>query len=210
MLALGVVAVIHVAAAYGLWTHRLLAAHAEVRMLQVDFVAPTLTPPRDPPRTEPLRQQPPGRRETPRQRPPPRQALLLAPPRASAAAVVAATAEQFPVVVEAPAAVAATTPPAQRGAVALGSELSVVCQHRPAPAYPPLSRRLEETGEVILRVELGEDGSVAAARVERGSGHPRLDDAALAAVRGWRCSVPPGFGRGARAVALQPFRFVLQ
>jgi len=63
---------------------------------------------------------------------------------------------------------------------------------------------------VLLRVELGEDGSVAAARIERGSGHQRLDDAALAAVRGWRCSVPPAFGRAARAVALQPFRFVLQ
>ncbi|EXI73748.1 MAG: hypothetical protein AW07_02435 [Candidatus Accumulibacter sp. SK-11] len=205
--ALGFVVAIHVTAAYALWTHRLLAAHAEVRTLQVDFVPPAVTPPRAPPTAEPRRPQPTNKRETLRQRPPPRQPLLSTPPRQTAAAVTVA--EQAPVV-DAPAAPAAPALPAQRAPLALGSELSVVCHHRPAPAYPPLSRRLEETGEVLLRVELGEDGSVAAARIERGSGHQRLDDAALAAVRGWRCSVPPAFGRAARAVALQPFRFVLQ
>ena len=206
--ALGFVVAIHVTAAYALWTHRLLAAHAEVRTLQVDFVPPAVTPPRAPPTAEPRRPQPTNKRETLRQRPPPRQPLLSTPPRQTAAAAVT-VAEQAPVV-DAPAAPTAPALPAQRAPLALGSELSVVCHHRPAPAYPPLSRRLEETGEVLLRVELGEDGSVAAARIERGSGHQRLDDAALAAVRGWRCSVPPAFGRAARAVALQPFRFVLQ
>ena len=207
--ALGVVVAIHVTGAYALWTHRLVAADAETMTLQVDLIAPTVTPPRAPPTAEARRPPPTSQRETPRQRPPPRQPSLSAPPRAAAAAAVPAVAEPEPAV-DAPAATTAPTLPAPRAPVALGSELSVACHHRPAPAYPPLSRRLEETGEVLVRVELGDDGSVAAVRIERGSGHQRLDDAALAAVRGWRCSLPPAFGRGARAVALQPVRFVLQ
>jgi protein TonB len=208
--AAGVVAAIHVAATYALWTHRLVAAHAETRTLQVDIVAPAVTPPRaPPPNAEPRRPPPANKREMPRQKPAPRQPLLATPPRPTGATAAAAVAEQQPVV-EAPAVAPPPALPAQRAPAALGSELSVVCHHRPAPAYPPLSRRLEETGEVLLRVELNEDGSVAAARIERSSGHQRLDDAALTAVRAWRCSVPPAFGRSVRAVALQPFRFVLQ
>ncbi|EXI65835.1 MAG: hypothetical protein AW08_02860 [Candidatus Accumulibacter adjunctus] len=206
--ALGFVVAIHVTAAYALWTHRHFAADAATMTLQVDIIAPTVTPPRSPPTAEQRHPPPTSQREKPRQRPPPLQPLLSTPLRAAAAAVVA-VAEPEPAV-DPPAATTAPTLPAPRAPVALGSELSVVCHHRPAPAYPPLSRRIEETGEVLVRVELGEDGSVAAARIERGSGHQRLDEAALAAVRGWRCSVPPAFGRGARAVALQPFRFVLQ
>lgn len=209
LLAAGVVAVVHAAAIHALWTHRLLAADADVATLHVDFVAPAVAPPLAQPAAEPRRTPPARARETPRRQPPPQRPLLAAPSRQAAA--VAAPSMPVPApAVDAPAAASAPMPLAQRPALALGSELSVVCHHRPAPAYPPLSRRLEETGEVLVRVELADDGGVAAARIERSSGHQRLDDAALAAVRGWRCSVPAAVGRVARAVALQPFRFVLQ
>jgi len=93
--------------------------------------------------------------------------------------------------------------------VSLSSELSVACPERTAPAYPAPSRRLGETGVVVLRVELSESGNVAHARVERSSGHSRLDDAALAAVRTWRCTPASRNGQPVRAVALQPFNFIL-
>lgn len=56
----------------------------------------------------------------------------------------------------------------------------------PAPAYPRLSRRLREEGRVLLDVLILADGTVREARLRRSSGHPRLDGAALEAVRRWR------------------------
>lgn len=107
----------------------------------------------------------------------------------------------------------ATAPPGAgglpQGPIDLPGQLEVACPDRPPPAYPPLARRMGEQGDVVLRVELNEDGSVAAARVQRSSGHVRLDDAALAAIRTWHCSPPTRGGHPMRAVAMQPFHFVL-
>lgn len=47
------------------------------------------------------------------------------------------------------------------------------------PEYPPTSRRLEETGAVVLQFLIGVDGSVVESKVETSSGHARLDEAAL-------------------------------
>ena len=89
-------------------------------------------------------------------------------------------------------------------------ELSLTCSERTPPAYPATSRRLGEEGQTVLRVELDEQGSVSAARVVSGSGHARLDEAALAAVRTWRCRPALRDGRPVRAIAQQPFKFVLE
>jgi protein TonB len=61
-----------------------------------------------------------------------------------------------------------------------------------------------------LRVELDEQGHVAAARIATSSGYARLDDTALSAVKTWRCNSAQRNGQPVRAVALQPFKFVLQ
>ncbi|AXK40828.1 energy transducer TonB [Crenobacter cavernae] len=58
--------------------------------------------------------------------------------------------------------------------------------NNPRPAYPPLSVELGEEGKVLLRVHVSVDGRAESADVERSSGFPRLDRAALTAVRGWR------------------------
>lgn len=55
----------------------------------------------------------------------------------------------------------------------------------PRPVYPAVSRRLKEQGTVVLEVFILADGSVGDLRVKRSSGFPRLDEAALAAVRRW-------------------------
>jgi protein TonB len=109
--------------------------------------------------------------------------------------------------------VAVAEPPAPQmpaGPVTLSSELSVACPELSAPAYPALSRRLGEEGKLVLRVELDEKGRVNVAQVVNSSGFKRLDEAAMAAVKTWRCNPPVRNGQPVRAVALQPFNFVLQ
>ena len=145
------------------------------------FVGTIATPPPPPPRATPG----PARLEKPRPAERPRQLAAEAP------------------AVEAP-------PARPAGPVALGGDLAVSCPERSAPAYPPLSRRLGEEGKVVLRVELDEQGAVGAAKVATSSGFARLDEAALAAARRWRCTPAQRDGRPARAAALQPFEFVLQ
>lgn len=80
----------------------------------------------------------------------------------------------------------------------------------PAPAYPPLSRRMGEEGKVLLRAYVLPNGKPETVEVKKGSGSSRLDESALAAVRKWRF-VPAR--RGAEAVAawvLIPISFRLE
>jgi protein TonB len=96
------------------------------------------------------------------------------------------------------------------GPVTLSSELSVSCPKLNAPTYPAISRRMGEEGKLVLRVELDENGRIDDARVINSSGYERLDTAALSAVKSWQCNPSKRNGQPIRAVALQPFNFVLQ
>lgn len=58
--------------------------------------------------------------------------------------------------------------------------------HNPAPVYPALSRRLGEEGRVVLRVFVEPSGRPSRIEIGTGSGSPRLDRAALEAVRHWQ------------------------
>ncbi|MDR0533457.1 MAG: energy transducer TonB [Verrucomicrobiales bacterium] len=57
--------------------------------------------------------------------------------------------------------------------------------HNPPPSYPTSARERSQEGRVLLRVSIGVDGAVSGIKVQRTSGYPVLDDAALAAVRKW-------------------------
>jgi len=92
----------------------------------------------------------------------------------------------------------------------LKDELSVSCTERPAPVYPRLSTRLNEQGKAVLLVELDELGRVTAATVKTTSGFPRLDEAAINAVKTWHCSPARRNGVPVRSVAQQPFNFILK
>ena len=96
------------------------------------------------------------------------------------------------------------------GPVMLSSELSVICPVLNAPAYPRQSRQLGEHGELMLKLELDESGHVKKTQVINSSGYRRLDEAAIAAVKTWRCNPPLQNGQPVRAIALQSFRFRLQ
>lgn len=187
---------LHGAALWALWAHRLIPAPQEAAALFVDFIAP--------PTPAPEKAAQPQRAPQPRPIEPPRQLAVETPQPAPA--TVAAPPPPPPAAprIEAP------PLPLAQGPVTLNTELSVSCAERATPAYPALSRRLNETGVVLLRVELSESGQVAAASVSQSSGFARLDNAALGAVRNWRCAPATRNGQPVRAVALQPFNFVLQ
>ena len=56
----------------------------------------------------------------------------------------------------------------------------------PAPRYPVAARRAGEQGTVTLRVRVTRDGLASRVAVEKSSGSPYLDAAALEAVKAWR------------------------
>lgn len=56
----------------------------------------------------------------------------------------------------------------------------------PKPAYPALSLELNEEGTVQLKVEVSAGGNPTTVALHRSSGFPRLDRAALEAVKRWR------------------------
>ena len=92
----------------------------------------------------------------------------------------------------------------------LGGELSVSCSERTAPAYPKQSLRLGEQGKTVLLVELDEFGQMITVEVKSKSGFPRLDEAAVNAVKTWRCTPAKRNGVAVRSIALQPFNFSLK
>ncbi len=56
----------------------------------------------------------------------------------------------------------------------------------PAPAYPPLARRMGEEGRVLLRVHVEASGLPSKVEIRTSSGSERLDHAALEAVKRWK------------------------
>lgn len=56
----------------------------------------------------------------------------------------------------------------------------------PAPEYPQMAQRRGWEGTVLLRVEVMASGKPGQIQIQKSSGRPALDDAALAAVKRWR------------------------
>jgi len=80
----------------------------------------------------------------------------------------------------------------------------------PAPAYPALSRRLNEEGKVMVRVLVTAEGRAERVEIARSSGYERLDRSALEAVARWRF-VPARRGTaGVAAFVLVPVQFQLR
>jgi protein TonB len=75
------------------------------------------------------------------------------------------------------------------------AELAV--QNRVEPVYPPASRRTGEEGTVTVRVLVDARGRAGEVQLAKSSGHARLDEAAIAAIRKW--TFEPAM-RGAQAV----------
>lgn len=82
--------------------------------------------------------------------------------------------------------------------------------NNPQPAYPILSRKQREAGEVRLRVRVSAEGSAEQVLLHASSGHPRLDAAALAAVRAWRFTPAHRDGVAVAGWVEVPIQFTLE
>lgn len=185
---------LHGAAWYGLWSYHIIPTPDEAITLMVDLINPT-------PHVQP---------ESPVPEPS-KPAKTIAPPtpqpRVAETPVVM---PDEPVAPAPPPAPIVVTPPLPPQPVLLSGELSVSCPERSPPDYPALSRRMNEQGKVVLRVELDVEGQITNVTVSTHSGHPRLDEAAVHAVKSWRCKPALRNGTAVVAVALQPFIFSLE
>ena len=201
-----IVLAMHGAVLYGLWSVSLLPKPDTATAVFVDFIDP---PPRQ--LKAPLKREPPVPAKLNKSRPPeprlpePSQQLVAEAPVVSPSEVVAPPSPASTMI-----AAPAPTAPLPAEPVSLTSDLSVSCPVRTAPTYPALARRMGEEGEVVLRVELSEGGQIASVRVATSSGFSRLDEAALAAIKNWRCHAAQREGQPVRAVAIQPFKFSLE
>lgn len=70
--------------------------------------------------------------------------------------------------------------------------------NNPAPVYSLMARRQGESGKVLLLVQVTAEGTAGRVEIQQSCGFPRLDEAALEAVRKWRF-VPAR--RGEQAIA---------
>lgn len=203
-----VVLVVHGAVLYGLWSASLFSQPDPTTTVFVNLINP---PVRQSPHSDFLKRVPPAPvkldkppASEPRPPEPSQQrvaeAPVVSPPEALAPLSPASTMIAVP----------APTAPLPAEPINLTSELSVSCPVRTAPTYPALARRMGEEGEVVLRVELSEDGQIASVRIATSSGFRRLDEAALAAIKNWRCHAAQREGQPVRAVAIQPFTFSLE
>jgi len=203
----GAIAAAHVAALWALLQIReVREAVADAAPMFVSLVAPP-TPPKVTPPPPPPPPTPPVRRTiTPEPR-----LIAAAPSPAPKSFVVAqpppepAPPEPAPVVAAAPVAPPAPPPPPRNLSASALQYLEPL-----QVEYPRLSKRLGEAGVVMLRVFIDEAGRVRDVQVSRTSGHPRLDDAAMAAVQKARFKPPTENGQAVSGYAQVPVDFQLE
>lgn len=167
----------------------------------VTLVAVMLAPPARPVAAEalpaPSRPQPPTVPAAPaaKQQPTLRQMPRQMPTAAVLASGSSSVAESAPAASAAPVSTAAL---AQHAAPVAAARFDADYLNNPEPVYPLMSRNRGESGKVLLLVQVTAQGTAAQVEIKQGCGFPRLDQAALNAVRNWRF-VPAR--RGDEAVA---------
>lgn len=80
----------------------------------------------------------------------------------------------------------------------------------PKPRYPPLARRMDEEGRVVLRVHVAANGLPLEVVLRTGSGSARLDQAALDTVWRWKFVPARLGGEAVAATVLVPIVFSLK
>jgi protein TonB len=84
------------------------------------------------------------------------------------------------------------------------------CTNRMMPDYPRDAKNRGEAGKVTLLVQLDERGKLTIMGVARSTGSRSLDNAAIAALRRWRCSPVFENGRAVSVVTKQEFEFTFK
>lgn len=195
---LGTVLLLHGLALFWLMHVQLPLPSAPTTVMLATLIAPEPLPMAD---IEPAREQPKVEPEPPKPvtKPVPRRKEVVLPKLTAAAD--APSAESAPVQEPAPPepvaidAIPATAPaPAAVTAAPVAAppptleppRFDAAYLSNPKPAYPMLSRRAGEEGRVMLRVMVEANGMPSKVDIEKSSGFPRLDEAALDAVKKWK------------------------
>jgi protein TonB len=200
---------LHVLAGWGLLqVQQVREALAEASPLFVDLIAPPVPKPPEPvppPPPQPLPKKPPPPAPLITTAPSPAPAVFIAPPPPPEPVP--------PAPPEPPPIVAAPAPPVPPPPPAPPKELPAsLVQYRVLPqiSYPALSRRLNETGTVVVRVFVDAEGMPRDVRVAESSGFARLDDAAVDGVRKARFKPPTENGQPVTGWARIPIPFELE
>jgi len=216
------VVLLSVAALHGFFLWWALISYAPARAalektmtLMVSLVQPqrTAAPLQDPPKLLPVRPKP---LPKPKQAPSPMNASepaeLAVPESVPAPATPAVRAPEAVAAEPAPVEVPPTAPVAVRPASPplVPPRFDADYLSNPPPDYPVLSRRLGETGQVLLRVRVSAEGLPLHVEISRSSGFRRLDEAARAAVTGWKFAPARRGDTPVEAWVLIPISFALR
>lgn len=137
---------------------------------------PPVAQPTPPPPPPPPSPPPPPKVVKPKLKPKP---VSKPPPPKPVPAIIAPPPPPAPVQVQAP-------PPEPAPPPVIEPKFTAAYLHNTPPAYPAMSKRLEEEGIVLLRVWVKVDGTAGEVKVVTSSGYSRLDVAALNAVKRWK------------------------
>jgi protein TonB len=91
-----------------------------------------------------------------------------------------------------------------------GINAFTTCTNRMMPQYPRDAMNRGEAGKVTLLVKLDERGKLTIMSIARSTGSRSLDNAAVAALRRWRCSPVFENGRAVSVVTKQEFEYTLK
>jgi protein TonB len=100
------------------------------------------------------------------------------------------------------------TPEPPRKTVVSGGVLNGKAISKPQPAYPPIAKAARASGTVTVQILVDESGRVVSASAV--SGHPLLQQAAVAAARGARFSPTLLSGQPVKVSGVITYNFVLQ
>lgn len=111
----------------------------------------------------------------------------------------------------APAAVAPAVPAIAQEFLAINTpkDISHLDCNIAKPDYPYQSKHMNETGTAVIRFVIGLTGTIEDIQLQRSSGYPRLDNAALDAMHSSACRPYMEDGKPVRATYSQPFVFSL-
>jgi protein TonB len=180
---------IHAAIVGAAWNRepqaRTLRAPQEIELLRPAPVVPEVKPVEPPP---PKRVEPPKAVEPPKNAPPPPAALRTQAAEAPQPNTMTVAENLSAPKSSGPVAAIPTPPPAPPPRVEeTVTEPSGYAGYlnNPAPVYPKAAQRLGMQGRVVLRVRVLASGQVGEVEIKQSSGKALLDEAALAAVKGW-------------------------
>lgn len=134
--------------------------------------------------------------------------VMVPPPVVATAAVadISATPIAPTAAIEAP----KSTPSQNPAAATTPPRFDADYLDNPPPAYPRLSKRLNESGRTVLMVHVDADGLPLQVNLHTSSGYGRLDQAALDAVRRWRFIAAKQGDKAVAAWVLVPIHFALR